>query len=74
MKTDYLSKLKLLLDQYQMNDTEKADIMNDYSEMYDNWVEYGMNEEAVEEKLGKPEFIIREPAAARGGRTRRAWR
>jgi len=62
MKNDYLGKLRVLLDKYQMSDTEKDDIINDYSEMYDNWVAYGMGEEEVEEKLGKPNSIIRELA------------
>lgn len=60
MKNDYLSKLKLLLDQYQMDDTEKNDIIGDYSEMYDNWIEYGMSEDEVESKLGEPRSIISE--------------
>ena len=50
MKTEYLSELRLLLDKYQMSNTEKDDIIDDYSEMYDNWIEYGMGEEEVEVK------------------------
>lgn len=60
MKTKYLKTLRGLLDNYHMNDLEKDDIVSDYSEMYDNWLNYGMSEEEVEEKLGKPSVIIAE--------------
>ncbi|AIO18591.1 hypothetical protein KQ51_00711 [Candidatus Izimaplasma bacterium HR1] len=60
MKTNYLNELKLLLDNYSMSENEKDDIISDYNEMYDNWRDYGMGEEEVEEKLGKPSTIIKE--------------
>ncbi len=60
MKNEYLSKLKSLLDQYNMEEVEKKDIVNDYDDMYNNWIEYGMSEEQVEEKLGEPSKIIKE--------------
>jgi len=60
MKNEYLSNLKNLLDGYQMEETEKEDIVNDYSDMYDNWIEQGMSEEDVENKLGSPKSIIYE--------------
>ena len=58
MKKNYLNELKLLLDQYNMEDSEKNDIVNDYGDMYDNWIENGMNEDEVESKLGAPNSII----------------
>lgn len=60
MKKDYLSNLRLLLNKYVMEDQEKEDIISDYSEMYDNWLDMGMTEDDVENKLGKPEAIIHE--------------
>jgi uncharacterized membrane protein len=58
MKNKYLEDLRNLLDQYNMDETEKDDIISDYSEMYDNWIDYGMSPEEVESKLGKPRSII----------------
>jgi hypothetical protein len=43
-----------------MSNNEKDDIIQDYGEMYDNWIDYGMGEEEVEVKLGKPNSIIKE--------------
>ena len=60
MKTEYLRELRALLDQYQMSDVEKQDIISDYSEMYDNWSDYGMADDDIEKKLGKPSSIYRE--------------
>ena len=58
MKINYLNELRLLLDKYRMSIIEKDDIINDYSEMYDNWLDYGMKEDEVEDKLGEPDNII----------------
>jgi|LGVF01.2.fsa_nt_gb uncharacterized membrane protein len=58
MKNDYLKELRGLLNLYRMDDSEKEDIINDYSEMYDNWIDSGMSEDQVESKLGKPKSII----------------
>jgi MFS family permease len=41
-----------------MEETEKDDIINDYNDMYENYLDYGMTEEEVEEKLGRPRDII----------------
>lgn len=60
MKTDYLKQLRSLLDNYVIEDVEKDEIINDYNDMYDNWIEYGMNEKDVEIKLGSPQSIISE--------------
>lgn len=58
MKEQYLKELRHLLNQYNMDTSEKDDIITDYEEMYDNWTEYGMSNEEVEQKLGAPNSII----------------
>ncbi len=57
-KSVYLSELRDLLDQYEMEDLEKEDIINDYDEMYEVCLEKGMSDEDTFEKLGAPEEII----------------
>jgi len=59
MKNNYLEELKGLLNLYQMEDNEVNDIVNDYDDMYNNWIETGMSEEEVESKLGTPRSIIK---------------
>ena len=58
MKTEYLQALRELLNRYQMEEAEKDDIINDYNDMYENYLDYGMTDEEVEKKLGKPKSII----------------
>lgn len=58
MKENYLKRLRELLDRYDMSELEKQDIIDDYDEMYDGWVEKGYDEEEVERKLGRPRFLI----------------
>lgn len=58
MKKEYLLMLKELLDRYDMPENEKEDILEDYSEMYDNYKERGVSEEEIQEKLGKPKSVI----------------
>lgn len=58
MKNEYLVKLKELLDRYNMDESEKQDILNDYEDMFDGWKDRGMSDEEVEQKLGKPRNII----------------
>lgn len=60
MKSKYLKDLSNLLNDYQMDDFDKQDIVNDYSEMYDAWTDKGFNEDEVEKKLGHPRSIIRD--------------
>lgn len=59
MKSKYLNDLSNLLDYYQMDAFEKEDILNDYSEMYDAWIDKGLYEDEVEKKLGHPRSIIK---------------
>lgn len=58
MKNDYLTRLRELLDRYQMEESEKQDIINDYDDMYENWLDYGLSDQEVEDKLGRPRSII----------------
>ena len=58
MKTEYLKILRELLDRYQMEEEEKQDIVNDYNDMYENYLDYGMTDFEVQDKLGKPKSII----------------
>lgn len=60
MKKDYLSELKRLLNRYKVEDVEKNDIVDEYSDMYDGWIDSGMSDDEVEDKLGKPSSIINE--------------
>lgn len=60
MKNNYLEDLKKLLDDYQMEESEKQDIVNDYSEMYDSWSDRGLIDEEVKKKLGHPRSIIKD--------------
>lgn len=58
MKQQYMDELKQLLNQYDMDQSEKDEIINDYQEMYDNYADFGMQEEEIRDKLGKPSDII----------------
>ena len=60
MKNKYLEDLKDLLDDYKMDESEKADIINDYSEMHDSWSDKGFTDDEVKKKLGHPRSIIRD--------------
>ena len=58
MKNNYLQTLREQLDRFVMDESEKQDIINDYDDMYENWLDCGMSEDEVEVKLGKPNKII----------------
>jgi uncharacterized membrane protein len=60
MKNKYLEDLKDLLDDYQMDESEKTDILNDYSEMHDSWSDKGLTDDEVKKKLGHPRSIIKD--------------
>ena len=62
MKTNYLEELKLLLDNYKMEESEKDEIISDYNEMYDGYLGRGVQDEDIMKKLGSPKSIIRELA------------
>ena len=58
MKQDYLLKLKSILEDLDMNKSEREDILNDYSTMYEDGLEKGMNDDAIVEMLGTPEEVV----------------
>lgn len=60
MKKDYLESLRKLLNDYNMDDIEKSEILLDYSDLYDSWNDKGYTDEEVEKKLGHPRSIIKE--------------
>jgi len=60
MKNNYLDELKELLNNYQMEEAERLDILSDYEEIYDGWTEKGLADEEVEKKLGNPRSIIKD--------------
>lgn len=58
MKHPYILELEQLLAGYVMDQAEKDDILADYQEMYDNYLDYGMSHDQIREKLGEPKSII----------------
>ncbi len=60
MKANYLKELKDLLDNYKMEDSEKNEIIADYEEMYDGYIDKGLLDDEVIKKLGSPRSIIRD--------------
>jgi hypothetical protein len=59
MKQTYLDDLRDLLELYQMSEMEIDDIVSDYEEMYEGWLEKGFSDEEVVEKLGRPHSNIK---------------
>lgn len=60
MKHKFLEDLKYLLSRYDMDSSEITDILNDYEDMYDNYIDLGMTEEEAIDKLGEPKKIYKE--------------
>ncbi len=60
MKDSYLAELKLLLDNYVMEESEKEEIIADYLEMYEGYQSKGMTDDEIIHKLGVPKRIIRD--------------
>jgi uncharacterized membrane protein len=58
MKKEYLSTLRSLLSEYNMDSVEVEDIISDYDDMYTSYIAQGMLEDEVEAKLGSPESIL----------------
>lgn len=58
MKQDYLEKLKKILDGLDMNKTEREDILSDYTSMYEDGLEKGMDDQAIIDMLGTPEAVV----------------
>ncbi|MBN2604270.1 MAG: DUF1700 domain-containing protein [Bacilli bacterium] len=60
MKSSYLDELRSLLDGYVMDEADKFDIISDYDEMYESWINKGFDHEETVKKLGNPRSIIKE--------------
>ena len=56
-KSNYLERLKQLLDQYNMNESLKEDIIKDYDTLWQEYQELNMIDIDIVEKLGQPEVI-----------------
>ncbi len=57
MKNQYLNELRSILNQFEMSQTEREDILNDYSTMYQDGLDKGMSDKEVVELLGTPEKV-----------------
>jgi hypothetical protein len=57
-KSNYLERLYSLLDQYNMNESLKEDIIKDYDTLWQEYQELNMIDIDIVEKLGQPEVII----------------
>jgi len=58
MKDKYLNEIKAKLSRYQMDKAELEDILNDYSQMYDDGLDRGLTNQEVIEFLGSPEKVV----------------
>ncbi len=57
-KSNYLERLKQLLDDYNMIESHKEDIIKDYDTLWQEYQELNMMDMDIVEKLGHPEVII----------------
>jgi len=57
MKKHYLDELNDLLQELEMSETERKDILNDYARMYDDGLERGLDDKGVIDLLGTPEKV-----------------
>jgi uncharacterized membrane protein len=57
MKTNYLRKLRVELEEFQARQSEIDDIINDYSQLYDDAKSTGKTDDEVIEMLGDPKQI-----------------
>lgn len=60
MIKQFLAKLRELLNQYDLTNQEKQDIIDDYTQIIDDGISKGLSEEQVLNYVGKPENIIKE--------------
>jgi uncharacterized membrane protein len=60
MNNSYIEELQHLLDEYDMQEAEKQDILSDYTEMYENYRLLNMQDEEIRQKLGEPLSVIEE--------------
>ena len=57
-KSNYLERLKQLLDEYNMIESHKEDIIKDYDTLWQEYQELNMMDMDIVKKLGHPEKII----------------
>lgn len=60
MKDKYLKEIRILLGLYDITRAEIDDIINDYSQMYDDGRERGLTDAEIIDYLGKPQKIVDE--------------
>jgi len=60
MKTTYLESIKHLLERYEISNEDLHDILNDYSQMFDDGLVRGLSESEVIKTLGSPERVVSE--------------
>ncbi len=58
MKKEYLDKLKILLEKYDIASDEMQDIINDYEEMIDDALNKEMTEPKIIKLIGTPEEVV----------------
>lgn len=57
-KITYLKRLRELLEEYDLRQSEIDDICEDYTSLWEEYVENGMTELEISDKLGNPDDII----------------
>lgn len=58
MKNEFLKQMKEELAKYQMNESERLEILEDYQNIIEEAVNKGLTEEEVMKKLGSPKRIV----------------
>ncbi|MGE4320917.1 MAG: DUF1700 domain-containing protein [Acholeplasmataceae bacterium] len=57
MKNDYLDELKQILTNHNVSESDINDIMNDYTQMYDDGLDKSMSDTEIRELLGEPRRV-----------------
>jgi|SRR5690554_1995165 len=60
MLNEFITKLACLLNQYEISDQEKEDIINDYKQMIEDGIERKLPQKTIIEMIGSPEKIVKE--------------
>ena len=63
MKMKFIEDLKRELDNTNLSDAEKLEILNDFKEMVDEAIDSGLEEKELENKFGSPEKLASELAS-----------
>jgi hypothetical protein len=59
-KESYINDLKSVLQSYEINQNDIADVILDYSQMYDDALDRGLTDDEVYQLLGDPDQVISE--------------